>query len=216
MIFYISSVFVITLVMSAWVIDKAYKYIRELKGVRDKLRKLAITDGLTDTYNHRYFELTLEREWKRMQRLHHPLGCIMIDFDNFKQVNDCYGHPTGDTVLRLTAKLLKMEFREIDIVSRYGGEEFVVILVEKPAHLDGLTRTMERIRKKIAEQRFSFQGKEFSITASIGGALVPHPEINTPEDLVRASDQAMYCAKRINKNCSKTFITNKSDKTCCR
>ncbi len=200
----IAASFVATLILSNWAIRRVSiersQHEHELMTINKKLRKLVITDAVTGVYNHRYFEITLEREWRKMQRLGHPLACIMIDLDNFKQVNDNYGHQAGDLVLRSTATLLQQEFREIDIISRYGGEEFVVILIEKPGHLLGLKKTMQRILKSIADQRVVFKGQTIKITASLGGALVPNSTIENPEALVHAADQAMYCAKEHGKN----------------
>jgi len=191
------------------------KFATELQAVNQKLREMAVTDGVTGLYNHRYFELTLEREWQKMRRLGHTLACVMIDLDDFKKINDTYGHHAGDVVLRQTAQILQREFREIDIVSRYGGEEFVVLMSEKPSHAAGLLVTMERVRKKIADQQFESKGKKFRVTGSLGGAIVPHVEISHPEDLVKSADRAMYCAKQSGKNCSQIFETMTPGKKCC-
>ncbi len=200
----IAASFVATLVLSSWAIRRAaverMQHEYEMEAINKKLRKLAITDVVTGVYNHRYFEITLEREWQKMERLDHPLACIMIDLDNFKQVNDRYGHQVGDCVLRDTAQLIQREFREIDIISRYGGEEFIVILAEKPGHMAGLKKTMERIRQSIAAQEITCKDQTIKITASLGGALVPSPQIKSPEELVHAADKAMYCAKQRGKN----------------
>lgn len=198
--------FITTFLLSVWVIRKVAlereKHEHEMDSVNKKLRELAITDGVTGAYNHRYFEITLEREWQKTQRLCHPLACIMIDLDNFKQINDKYGHQAGDMVLRGIASLLRREFREIDIISRYGGEEFAVILLEKPSHTQGLLKTMERIRKQIEMEKFQWKEQTIRITASLGGALAPNPKFKLPEMLVQAADQAMYCAKKQGKNAS--------------
>jgi diguanylate cyclase (GGDEF)-like protein len=205
----IIAAFIASAVFSWWAIrqisEEREKYEYELESVNKKLRELAITDGLTGTYNHRYFIITLEREWQRMERLHHPLSCVMIDLDDFKSVNDQYGHQAGDLVLREVACVLRQDLREIDIVSRYGGEEFVLLMIEKPGHKEGLLKTMERVRKRIAELKFNIKGKKFTITASLGGALVPDARLSSSESLVSAADKAMYAAKVGGKNCCRIF-----------
>lgn len=201
----IFAVAIVTATLSAWLVRHALKnenrHATEIEAINKKLHELAMTDAVTGVSNHRHFEIALEQEWHKMQRLHHPLSCVMIDIDNFKKINDEYGHQAGDTVLRQLAQLLLEEFREIDIISRYGGEEFTAILIEKPGHLAGLRIVIERIRQRIAETEFHHAGRTIRITASIGGALVPDSRVTTPDELVRAADQAMYAAKLAGKNC---------------
>lgn len=203
------SAFVATLIISSWgirhVVTSQRKYEDELEAVNKKLRELAVTDAVTGVYNHRYFEIMLEKEWQKMLRFAHPLACVILDLDDFKRVNDDYGHQAGDFILRSVAEFLHHEFREIDIVSRYGGEEFAVIMVEKPGHLRGLRLTMERIRKKLATTKFQYGGHTIRITASLGGALAPNPKLGTPAMLVNVADRAMYLAKKAGKNRVKVF-----------
>ena len=186
-------------------------YNLKLEKVNLKLRKTSITDGLTKVFNHRYFEEKLAKEWERVQRFQHALSCIMIDIDNFKRVNDEYGHAGGDAVLHGVASLLKGELREVDIISRYGGEEFTIILFEKPSHIRGLKITMERIRKKIEKTKYSFGGRQIKVTVSLGGALIPNNKINSAKKLIQLADKAMYHAKSHGKNCSAVF----GDRGCC-
>ncbi len=199
------AVSVVAAVLSAWLVRRATaeqsQHAIEIEAINTKLREIAITDAVTGVYNHRHFELVLEQEWQKMQRLQHPISCIMIDLDDFKKVNDLHGHQAGDAILHQFANLLMREFREIDIISRYGGEEFTAILIEKPGHLEGLRHTMDRIRQKIAEEKFQHYGKIIQITASLGGAMAPGSGATTPEELVRLADQAMYRAKLAGKNC---------------
>ena len=199
---------IITAVLSAWLARRAMSqqlcHAAEIELINAKLREIAITDAVTGVFNHRHFEIMLEQEWQKMQRLRHPLSCIMIDIDDFKKINDTYGHQAGDTILRQLAALLIREFREIDIISRYGGEEFTAILVEKPGYLGGLQHTMDRIRQKVYEERFQCAGVIIHITISVGGAMVPDGGATTPEELVRMADQAMYRAKNAGKNCCRT------------
>lgn len=201
--------FVGMVILAGWAIHKIGReqaiYARELEIRNEKMRDLAVTDGLTKVYNHRYFEHRLEKEWERFERFHHPLACVMIDVDNFKQINDKFGHRGGDMVLRGVADMLRENLREVDIISRYGGEEFTILLFERPSHIHGLKLTMEKIRKKIEKKRFLINKSPVKITASLGGALVPNTKIKSPDELVQFADQAMYLAKERGKNRSAVF-----------
>lgn len=207
--FLFALVFSATFLTSFWrlnvFLQRHKRYLQDLENMNAKLKELAITDGLTETHNHRYFEIKLEHEWQKMLRLRHALSCVIMDIDNFKNINDRYGHKAGDIVLQGISVLLQKEFREIDIISRYGGEEFAIILVEKPGSREGLYRTIERIRKRVAQEKFNFENNEVQVTASFGGAMVPNAKIGSPNALVIAADRAMYRAKRAGKNCSRVF-----------
>jgi len=110
--------------------DELRAKVRELEQARERLRQLAITDGLTGLYNHRYLKEHLEQELLRAQRHQLHVAVVMLDIDHFKKFNDTYGHPAGDTILRTIARLLKENIRKIDLAARYGGEEFCLVLVE--------------------------------------------------------------------------------------
>ena len=125
-----------------------------------------------------------------------PNSCLMIDIDFFKKVNDEYGHHTGDVVLKETAKVIKSCIREIDVVARWGGEEFIVLLPETKK--DEAFGVASRIREVIAGHSFAQITQQ--ITVSIGLAGVPNPSINTAESLINASDLAMYEAKSKGRN----------------
>ncbi len=207
--------FIAVVVLASWAIRKIMYdqriYAKELEARGRKMRELAITDGLTKVYNHRYFEHQLEKEWERHLRFGHALSCVMIDVDNFKQINDKYGHRGGDAVLLGLANLLRKNMREVDILSRYGGEEFTLILPEKPDRPQGLKAIMEKLCQKVQETGFFFEENEIKITVSLGGALVPNPKINSPEKLVHFADKAMYRAKDHGKNASMVF----GERDCC-
>ncbi|MFH0834638.1 MAG: GGDEF domain-containing protein [Patescibacteria group bacterium] len=198
-----------SLSLAAWAVRKIVTnqliYNRELEARTQKMRELATIDGLTKVYNHRYFEHKLEKEWERFERFQHALACVMIDLDNFKAINDTFGHRGGDTVLRGVADLLRENLREIDIISRYGGEEFTVIFFEKPNTVSGLKKMMEKMRLGIANKKFELDGRKVQITASLGGALVPNPKIVSPQQLVHFADKAMYFSKKHGKNQSAVF-----------
>ncbi len=163
-----------------------------------KTDKLTITDELTETYNYRYFVQKLEEEKRRASRYNLPLSLIMVDIDWFKQLNDTYGHESGNLVLKHLSGIIKQCIRDVDIFARYGGEEFAVILPQTPqedARLIG-----ERIRSKVEQFIFhSIKNEEISITVSVG--LSSYPENGrSHEELVSLADQALYRAKGEGRN----------------
>ena len=165
----------------------------------ERASEQAVTDELTGLPNRRAFQETIERETSRAERFGHELSLIILDIDNFKSVNDIFGHLQGDEVLRLTGKLLLEEARAIDEPARYGGEEFVVALPETGA--DGAVELAERIRERLeAEEIPLLDGSgPLRVTASFGTATVPHAAA-TVWQLFAAADNALYEAKRSGKN----------------
>ncbi len=162
--------------------------------LREALRSQSIVDALTGLFNRRYLEEILEREVRRASRSEQSVGVLMLDLDHFKNFNDTYGHEAGDAVLRETAAFLKRSVRAEDIVCRFGGEEFVVILP-----LADVTTTQargERIRSKLHDLTVLHQGKSVgSVTMSVGVAAMPaHGE--SSKALLEAADAALYRAKR--------------------
>jgi len=155
----------------------------------EEVEHRARTDFLTGLPNHRFFQATLTVELGRAQRHNHTLSLLIIDLDFLKEVNDRFGHPSGDVVIRTIADTIRSSCREIDFAARYGGEEFTVILPETP--LVGATQVADRIREKIAAVQFPGIG---SITASIGISNYPVNALSK-EDLIRIADQALYVAK---------------------
>ena len=170
--------------------------------------KLALTDGLTGLYNHRRFQERLSEEIARCERNPQPLSLVLIDLDHFKRVNDQYGHPVGDTVLRGVAKLLKESIRQVDLAARYGGEEFVLLLVG--TDLAGAHRLAERIRT--ASERLSFrgEGQEFKVSLSLGLASYPG-DARRKEDLIARADQALYHAKQGGRNRSVLYASLRAE-----
>ena len=160
----------------------------------EEVEHRARTDFLTGLPNHRFFQTTLTMELARAERHHHPLSLLMIDLDFLKQVNDRFGHPSGDLVIRTLAGTIRTSCREIDFAARYGGEEFTVILPETP--LAGAIHVAERIRERIWAENFPGIG---TITASVGISNYPVNALNK-EDLIRVADQALYVAKNDGRN----------------
>lgn len=162
--------------------------------LREALRTQSIKDPLTGLYNRRYLEEMLEREIRRAVRAEQSLGILMLDLDHFKNFNDTYGHDAGDTVLREAASFLGKNIRAEDIVCRFGGEEFVIIL--PTADLAASHARAERIRSKLRELTVLHQGQSLGrITVSVGVAALP-VHGTSPKELFEAADAALYKAKR--------------------
>ena len=162
------------------------------------VERQANTDGLTELPNRRHFEEALEGEISRAERFGGSLALILADLDDFKQVNDRYGHQAGDDVLQTFADILRATVREIDLPSRYGGEEFAVLLPQ--TDLEGAQRLAERLCKALAARPMpTHPGALVAVTASFGVAAFP--DSPTPAALFAAADEALYRAKRAGKNC---------------
>jgi diguanylate cyclase (GGDEF)-like protein len=173
-------------------LDAAYK---ELEVTNSKLKETSFRDEVTGLYNRRFFSLRLEEEMSRFKRFNHPVSVVLLDIDNFKSVNDEFGHAVGDETLRELAQILMKHSRGINVVSRFGGDEFTVLLVETSKA--GARLYADRIRQVVATFPFS-HGKP--VTASFGVASLPDDEVTTSDDLFRAADEALYAAKRAGKN----------------
>jgi len=162
-------------------------------------KELSRKDGLTELYNHRFFQQLLETEVSRASRYNRVVSLLMIDIDEFKRYNDTYGHPAGDVVLKKLGSVLKKSSRNYDYVARYGGEEFAVIVPEVGA--DSARRMAERIRSLVEETEF--EGEDIMpgghLTISLGVASYPM-QASTAAELVERSDQALYRAKKDGKN----------------
>ena len=168
-----------------------------LSSENKKLHELAITDGLTKLFAHRHFQFRLQQEIDRAARYRHPLTLIMLDIDHFKDLNDQYGHQTGDRVLVEVARLIRQACREIDIVARYGGEEFALVLPE--TDLAGGILVAERLRSRIDGCEILHQRLKIRVTVSLGVASFP-AQANSKESLILAADQAMYRSKEKGRN----------------
>ncbi len=162
------------------------------------LREQVITDPLTGLFNVRYFNAALETELERTTRTGIPTSLMMIDLDRFKQVNDQWGHEVGNQVLKLTAKLIHQETRQLDIQCRYGGEEFVVILPSTNLLL--ASQVAERLRQRIEASEIEVGEKILKVTASIGLAVRLTHEQGSATKLVKAADECLYLAKESGRN----------------
>ena len=161
--------------------------------LQQQLRDQAMRDPLTNVYNRRYFNQVIEQEIGRSKRYDHPIGFLMIDVDRFKHINDTYGHQTGDKVLQAVADLLVEQVRETDLVVRYGGDEFLLMLIETDGETDAV---MRRIQEAVEERNRINDVVPFPVTLSVGSAHWS-PELNqTAEEILAEADKLMYAEKR--------------------
>ena len=159
---------------------------------------LSVTDDLTQLYNSRYLSQVLRRETKRAVRSGRPLSLLFVDLDGFKRVNDTHGHLFGSAALVEAAGLMRLCARETDVVARFGGDEFALVLPDTGG--DGAVAVGERVRDRIAMHRFLYaKGLEIRLTVSVGVATMPEAA-GTAEALVQAADRAMYWVKDHGKN----------------
>jgi diguanylate cyclase (GGDEF)-like protein len=168
--------------------------------LHETIQRQAVTDELTGLFNHRRFQEVMTAEVERTRRFGQELGLIMLDLDNFKRVNDTYGHLQGDLVLKEVARVLRESSREIDEPARYGGEEMAVALPQ--TGLQGAYEFAERVRQRIEALQLPLLEGEgtLRVTASFGAASLPHSAKVDKDALVAAADAALYRAKRSGKN----------------
>jgi diguanylate cyclase (GGDEF)-like protein len=165
--------------------------------VRERVENLAATDGLTGLFNRRYFDSALAREIARCDRGSTGLALLLADIDHFKSFNDTYGHAMGDLVLKKVAGVLGGALRKADVLARFGGEEFVVILPNVSAK--GAIESAERLRESVAAAGIHPGGPRKRVTVSIGAALFP-ADAGDSESLLKAADEALYEAKRLGRD----------------
>lgn len=171
---------------------------RRLEEANAKMAELLRTDMLTRLYTRRHFELSLEEHCAEAVRYKVPLSCLMIDLDHFKDVNDTFGHDMGDIVLRDVASILLYNARDADMVVRYGGEEFVILLPHTDS--EGAKVIAERLCQTVADHDFDTIPDKRRLTLSIGVSSVREEGSVVAKELVRHADQAMYQSKRNGRN----------------
>ncbi len=157
-----------------------------------RMEEMATTDGLTGLVNHRTFQEKLTEYLARAKRYNKKIAVILSDIDHFKSVNDTYGHPMGDEVLRQVSKVLKKDVRDVDLVARYGGEEFIIIIEETTK--DEVYVLANRIREEVKSLRFTSNQTEFNVTISMGFAIFPDSAGNK-QKIIDFSDKALYYSK---------------------
>lgn len=166
-----------------------------------KLYNWAVTDNLTQIFNFHYLQVALEKELLRSKRYDQNIGVMLIDIDNFKSVNDVYGHPFGNMVLKGVAEIIRESIRDnIDIPVRYGGDEFLILLPTTP--LQGAKTLANRLLERMREKKYKYDnGKEVTVTFSIGITAAKKKQIIDKEKLIKKADAALYSAKAQGKNC---------------
>ena len=169
----------------------------ELEKVRKEVHALAITDELTRVFNRRHFMKLVEQELEYAKRYHRTLSIIIFDIDNFKEINDNYGHLCGDAVLQELILACRVILRQRDTLARFGGEEFVLLLPETDE--TGAQQVASRLRQLVAEHVIEYNGALIQVTISIG-ITTCDSTIDTLDDLLNRADQALYRAKRMGKN----------------
>ncbi len=195
-------------------LDLVHQHSHSLHGENETLVQLAAKDGLTGLYNHAYIKERLKQELYRCQRYNHPLSILMIDIDDFKSLNDNYGHVVGDKVLKSLSLLMQEIIRPSDIIGRYGGEEFLVILPQ--TNSENSLAVAERIRENIEYYEFevhSSKNKISQVTVSIGLCTFPDHG-HTSEDLIAFADESLYSAKTEGKNRVTIFHTAATSYRC--
>ncbi len=176
-----------------WVIQ-----VQQLQQDVCQLQTQVSTDPLTGLFNYRYFEQALQNEMQRSDRTGLPTALVMVDLDLFKQVNDRWGHEGGNKALQLAANVFRQELRVVDIVCRYGGEEFVLILPQ--TSLPMAVKVAQRVRATLQRSAVEFADTSFNITASLGVALYQAHDQQSFETFVDSADQYLYQAKQQGRN----------------
>ena len=177
---------------------KQQQQLEDKRKLQELIRR-ANTDFLTGLSNRHHFQTQFKLEFERSDRYERSLSCLLLDIDDFKKINDEFGHCAGDQVLQRVGQLFSKHLRSSDVKCRYGGEEFVVILPEADSEV--AATVAEKMRRLIAKELFDFAESGLRITASIGVATCQRRNFGSAEELIRAADLAMLQAKRDGRNC---------------
>jgi diguanylate cyclase (GGDEF)-like protein len=180
---------------------KSIRDVTEERKIQEKLRFLATIDSLSGLYNRAEFMNLAKREFDKAKSNNEELSLLIMDLDNFKNINDTYGHAAGDEVIREFGRIIKTSFRKTDITGRIGGEEFAVVL--KNASLEEAKKVAEKFRKTVARGKVIYGEQEIRLTVSIGVAAIPDNTDDTRdiEDVLKMADDALYKAKAKGRNC---------------
>jgi len=181
----------------------------ELKKSNELLKELSNTDPLTRLYNRRFLSQTLKTELERSKRYNEPLSLVLLDIDNFKNINDKYGHQNGDVILMEIAGIVNVGRRCYDIAARFGGEEFLLVL--PGTSLEGGVKVAERLRQKVCSLSFKPPLESLSVTISLGVAVFPSAKVDDEDSLIHAADEALYRAKQNGKNRVETIIEQSAE-----
>ncbi|VAX03803.1 diguanylate cyclase (GGDEF domain) with PAS/PAC sensor [hydrothermal vent metagenome] len=181
-------------------------YQQQLTALTQELREVGDHDGLTQLFNRRYIEETLSKEFRRAQRYEHPLTTILTDIDHFKQVNDTHGHLAGDEVLRIISRRLQNSLRDTDILGRYGGEEFLIVLPNTGTK--GGKVLAERLRHAIESEPVAFGDIQLTINISLGITEL-REDSRDYEQLIGEADLALYQSKEGGRNQATIFTADK-------
>ncbi|WP_294948207.1 GGDEF domain-containing protein [Sulfurivirga sp.] len=164
----------------------------------EEIQRIAVLDGLTGVFNRRFGMQRLKEEYSRAVRQEAPLAVLMADIDHFKRINDTYGHLMGDRVLRLIVEQIRHVVREGDVIVRYGGEEFMIILPGADSH--NAMEVAERLRRRAGDIEVHHGDHVIRVTLSIGVASLPEIKVDAPVALIECADEALYQAKRNGRN----------------
>lgn len=177
--------------------ENKMEVIKQINYIYTRTKYLSVTDNLTGLANRRNFESAFEKEFLRAVRYNSKFTLVMFDIDYFKNINDTFGHPCGDFVLRQIANSALQTFRKTDTVFRFGGEEFVVILTE--TDIKQAIIPLERFRKTVETLGLTYQDKEVEVTVSIGACQFS-PDMKTKEEFLQKVDETLYKAKNSGRN----------------
>jgi diguanylate cyclase (GGDEF)-like protein len=179
--------------------EKAEELAGDLKEANNRLREMVFRDSLTGLYNHRYFQELMDQELSRSQRYKRQVSLIMFDIDHFKKINDTFGHPRGDLVLKAVGAAVKSKTRDSDILARYGGEEFALVLPE--TDLNGAVVLAERCRKVVEQMEVQADGQTIKTTISVGvTTYTPETTRVGKSEIIDAADKALYNSKHSGRN----------------
>lgn len=189
---------VFTAVNSLLIVVLTSYIINRWRAREERIRQLSNHDDLTGLANRRHLGRMLLTEFERARRYGRHLSCAIVDLHHFRTVKDTHGHQVGDRLLEATARLVAQMTRRSDVIARYGGDEFMLVLPETPT--EGAREFAERCRKTIEASSIECGGLIVRATASVGIGTIDHPDVHCVDDLIRITDKALYAAKEQGRN----------------